>query len=142
MSKILLLPIERFLKKVNKTKTCWLWTGSVDGKGYGCFRVNGVLVKCHRWIYEYYVAMIPPDMTVHHKCYTRHCVNPAHLLVLSNKDNILDGSGICAKNKRKIYCKRRHKFSLENTYRRPDGGRECKICRYRHRRKHYLEKGS
>ena len=82
--------MERFLSKVNKTDTCWLWTGCCNKKGYGQFRINGKTVKTHRWSYEQHIGLIPPNLLVRHKCDVRNCVNPDHLEVGTHQENMRD----------------------------------------------------
>lgn len=57
---------ERFWAKVERTSTCWLWTGSVVGNGYGKLLVDGREVGAHRYAYELLVGPIPPGLTIDH----------------------------------------------------------------------------
>lgn len=83
-------PEQRFWAKVRKTETCWLWTASVNaGTGYGQFaHRHGEPVDAHRFSYELASGAIPYKHDVHHKCHTRHCVNPAHLEAVTRADNL------------------------------------------------------
>jgi hypothetical protein len=83
-------PMQRFLEHVNKTDTCWLWTGCCHKKGYGQFKINGKTVKAHRWSYEQHKGAIPEGLMMRHKCDVRNCVNPDHLEVGTNTDNMRD----------------------------------------------------
>jgi len=78
---------ERFWAKVNKTETCWLWTGSKTTKGYGHFGIGPKLVAAHRWAYEDANGPIPEGMQIDHICRVRECVNPEHLRLATNKQN-------------------------------------------------------
>lgn len=82
---------ERIWARVNKTETCWLWTGCLDRKGYGIIgdKLEGrkVSVRVHRLAYETMVGPVSPESQVDHRCHVRHCVNPAHLRLTTHKQN-------------------------------------------------------
>lgn len=86
--------VARFWAKVNKTDTCWLWTASTRHKGYGAFayRLDGRMVndRAHRFSYQLHVGPIPAGMFVLHSCDVPACVNPAHLFLGTNTDNVRD----------------------------------------------------
>ena len=83
---------ERFWEKVEKTGTCWLWTGARMGGRfrYGQLNVDGVLYYAHRimWIATY--GDIPSDRQVLHHCDVPHCVRPDHLFLGTQEDNVRD----------------------------------------------------
>lgn len=83
---------DRFISKVSfdEYSGCWNWTASVDKHGYGHIRVDGNLVRTHRFSYEYYIGEIPDGYDVLHKCDNRKCCNPAHLFLGKDIDNALD----------------------------------------------------
>lgn len=79
---------ERFWEKVDKTDTCWVWTGAKD-KGYGRFGVAaGNVVGAHRVAYELLVGPIPQGMEIDHRCHNPACVNPSHLRPATHKQNL------------------------------------------------------
>lgn len=89
--------IARFFANVNKTDTCWLWTGSRTGgsaKGrYGQFSL-GLQQKlyAHRFSYLLHCGDIPAGLHVLHACDVRLCVNPAHLSLGTHLDNMRDAA--------------------------------------------------
>ena len=78
---------ERFWAMVQKTSTCWLWTGSLKVEGYGHFRADGGMWRAHRWAYENGVGPIPAGLTLDHLCRVRACVRPSHLEPVTQGEN-------------------------------------------------------
>jgi hypothetical protein len=118
----------RFLEHVAKTATCWLWTSRTDDFGYGHFKVKGRSLKAHRVAWTIERGPIPDDKTLDHICRNPRCVNPAHLALISNKENILRGVSPTALNARRTHCKNGHELGGNNLAVN-HGRRECIQCR-------------
>jgi hypothetical protein len=120
----------RFWSKVSGVgprNGCWLWTGRVDGFGYGHFKTRKRSLKAHRVAWTLKCGPIPPGMTLDHLCRQPRCVNPEHLQVVTNKENILRGTSPTAVNAQKTHCKRGHELTAENIWTKR-GRRNCKQC--------------
>lgn len=82
---------ERFFEKINiKENGCWEWTKSRHHGRYGIFRFNNKVVTTHRMSWIIHFGEIPTGACVCHKCDNVICVNPEHLFIGSQLDNIRD----------------------------------------------------
>ena len=120
--------MREILSRIDETSSeigCWLYTGANSGNGYGRYSRNYV----HREMYEAMVGPIPEGYQIDHLCRVRRCCNPAHLEAVTQRENILRGSGLGAIASREQRCIRGHDLSNPTVVReRPDGGRYCIPC--------------
>jgi hypothetical protein len=120
----------RFRTKVSLGDGCWEWTGARSRSGYGYFGMGGhAAYRSARVAYESEIGPIPVGLELDHLCRNRACVRPEHLEPVTNRVNTLRGFGITGVNAAKTHCIKGHPFDEANTYRYPDGGRECRRCR-------------
>jgi len=85
-------PIEerfwRFVTKLSDSE-CWEWQGSRSSKGYGKLPY-GSEQQAHRVSYIIFKGEIPDKMMVLHHCDNPSCVNPSHLYLGDNQQNMID----------------------------------------------------
>lgn len=80
----------RFWARVNKTEECWLWEGPRNHFGYGLFAFARQTLATHRVSFELAYGPIPSPLFVLHKCDNPRCVNPEHLYLGTQLDNMRD----------------------------------------------------
>jgi hypothetical protein len=126
---------DRFWKKVavGGRDECWLWQGATAngyGRAYSRVRDGKYFVDgAHRIAYELTNGPIPDGLQIDHLCRNRLCVNPTHLEVVTQRENLLRGETIPARRAAQTHCVNGHEFTPENTYRRKeDGVRQCRAC--------------
>jgi hypothetical protein len=130
----------RFIAKVDASGgpgACHIWTASKTPHGYGHFVVNAATrTYAHRWILGHLrgTPLLRNEYALH-KCDNPSCVNPEHLYIGDQAQNMQDcvsrgrlRNPIADANRLRTHCKRGHEFTEANTYRTRDGRRRCRAC--------------
>jgi len=82
---------ERLRKRTNVGPGgCWIWTGARTPHGYGQVQVDGRRMLIHRASWEQENGPIPAGLLVLHRCDTPPCINPEHLFLGTQSDNMRD----------------------------------------------------
>lgn len=114
---------------------CIIFTGALFSNGYG--NVNGK--RAHRLTFAFIHGPIAAGLLVLHRCNVRACVNPDHLYLGTQKDNIQQAvrEGRMA-NQQKTHCPKGHPLGQGNLILRPtkQGGisRVCRECHIQRKR--------
>ena len=82
--------VSMFWEKVDKSGECWEWTGCKNEDGYGLVTYRGELTSTHRISWRIHFGCIPEDKKVLHTCDNPACVNPKHLWLGTQLDNVRD----------------------------------------------------
>jgi hypothetical protein len=132
--------IERFFQKVDKSGSvdfpgCWIWTGGKTSKNYGSFKYyqDRSAIGAHVSSHLFHIGEVPNGMRVCHRCDNPPCVNPEHLFLGSNSDNMKD---MVAKDRhgsssrKQTHCRKGHSFEEFGVHERKWGdGRADRICK-------------
>ena len=83
--------LHRFYTSVKQSISgCWTWFGYIDETGRARFKYNGIRYRASRVGYYLFYRIDPGDECVCHTCDNPSCVNPEHLWLGTQTQNILD----------------------------------------------------
>ena len=85
--------IVRMMSKVEKNRgpkgDCWNFTGVKTHFGYGKIKINKKMTMTHRFSWEIHNSKkIPEGFFALHKCDNPSCINPDHITIGTQKDNM------------------------------------------------------
>lgn len=125
-------PVVRLLRTVEFDESgCWAWKGTIDHDGYGRVYHLGKKVRAHRLSYELLVGELTPGLVVDHVCRNKACINPDHLELVSQSENVkrslpTSKNGMTrGKYKKRPTCYRGHFKEWDH---QADGYKPCREC--------------
>jgi hypothetical protein len=75
--------------RVDQVTGCWLWQRSRSRDGYGWTSFKGKTFQAHRLSYILFKEKPGSGLVLDHICRCRHCINPAHLELVTPSENLL-----------------------------------------------------
>ena len=132
--------LRRLMTKVEEQPNgCWIFTGHKNGRGYGVIWDRGA-ASAHRVAWRELVGPIPDGLVIDHLCRNRACINPDHMELVTNEENVRRGMrGEMSQQSWAAHCKRGHEMAGDNVgWINPKNGatpwrycRECQRARMR-----------
>lgn len=121
---------------------CFLWLGAMNSNGYGLARIDRAMYLAHRLMWTG-LHGDPGNLLVLHRCDTPACINPAHLFIGTQTDNMTDCTAkgrnyVPNKLSEETHCRHGHLYSEANTrwYR---GWRICRTCHAKNERERWTK---
>ncbi len=119
--------------QIADSDSCWLWTGTLTGTGYGVLGYKGSSILAHRAVFSlFHNREIGEGLFILHSCDNPPCCNPSHLREGSHADNMrdkVDRGRTSRYHSQRTHCRNGHKYTPENTTHFMSDGYRCRQCR-------------
>jgi hypothetical protein len=73
---------QKFWEKVEKTSSCWIWTGRIEKSGYAYTSLLGVKTLVQRIAWVLVNGNLPSNHIIKRTCTSKRCVNPKHMKII------------------------------------------------------------
>jgi HNH endonuclease len=84
---------QRFNKYVQRNieiNNCWLCQKNLNNEGYGQIKISGKRFLLHRISYAVFKGDFDDNLDVLHRCDIKNCINPEHLFLGTQANNMAD----------------------------------------------------
>lgn len=113
--------LEKFSHNVREENGCWIWTASLNNRGYGvAYHASGQHLA-HRLAFTMDKGPIKDGLEIDHLCRTPACCNPSHLEAVTHSENMLRAP------LKRDHCRNGHAFAGNEAT--VGGRRTCLTCR-------------
>lgn len=114
---------------------CWEWISESEAR-YPLVQIDGVRDRAHRFAWRRVNGPIPDGMVVRHTCDNTICVNPDHLILGTQADNMrdMDERGRRGTWTPRTHCPQGHEYIEGNIMIDSAGHQRCLTCRRKQRR--------
>lgn len=105
---------------------CHIWQGAKNKDGYAVVKREGKTHLLHRLTWAEENGPIPAGQVMDHLCRIHACIRPEHLEPVTLKENLRRGEG--HGGVLRTHCRRGHRLTGRNLYKRSDGTHRCRTC--------------
>lgn len=121
--------LRRLFSKMEITPSgCVEWTAATRANGYGAVWLEGAVRVAHRVVLAWAGGHDDPALDADHLCRNRKCVAPAHLELVTRRENIARGQHPNAQSVGGEACPRGHDLTAPRAWREWGGQRSCRLC--------------
>jgi hypothetical protein len=137
------MPLPPVLLRIDRDDStgCWNWTATIRN-GYPVMQWKGKPCGAHRIFAHMFLGFPLDNRLVCHRCDNPKCVNPAHLFIGTNEDNMRDmrEKGRNRPRSSTTECPAGHPYNPQNTTYNSKGYKFCKLCNRNRNRERYADR--